>query len=199
MPSGIAYKPIKTWSAAQTASELACLAPHQKLLLLSDGSLTRELEILTDGKVRAEVISTGTFEMSGQDANYLDTEPGCKALKRTVWLVASGKRLVYAHTVIPLKSVDADILKAIEKTPEEPLGRVFLEKGIFFTKDKLEFAVIRCPDAAKGLGLTKDAPLFARRCVLSNRPAKDRVRLRAAVIEVFSPEIVPCGPSRMET
>lgn len=196
MPSGIAYKPIKTWSAAQTATdELVGLEPHQKLLLLSDGSLTLELEILADDKVRAEVIATGTIEINGRDASYLEVEPNCKALERTVWLIASGKRLVYAHTVIPLKSVDADILEAIEKMPEEPLGRVFLEKGILFMKDKLEIAAIRCAAAAEGLGLKKDAPLFARRCILTNRrglpPSSGRL-IKAAVIEVFSPDIVPC-------
>ncbi|MBI5970778.1 MAG: chorismate lyase [Deltaproteobacteria bacterium] len=196
MPSGITYKPIKTWSAAQTATdELAGLEPHQKLILLSDGSLTLELEILTDCKIRAEVIRTGTSEIAAPDAGYLDVELNCKALKRTVWLIASGKRLVYAHTVIPLKNVDAGILEAIEKTPEEPLGRIFLEKGVFFTKDKLEIAAIRCAEAAEGLGVKKDAPLFARRCILTNK-ANGGKSMKAAVIEVFSPDIVPCGPSR---
>jgi len=213
MPSGISYKPIKTWSAAQTATgELAGLKPHQKLLLLSDGSLTLELEILTNDKIRAEVIATGTIEINAQDAGYLEVESGCKALERTVWLIASGKRLVYAHTVIPLKSVDAGILEAIEKTPEEPLGRVFLEKGIFFMKEKLEIAAIRCAEAAEGLGLKKNTPLFARRCILTNKgglpprkdipprgdippsAGKDKRLIKAAVIEVFSPDVVPCRP-----
>ncbi len=199
MPSGIAYKPIRAWSAAQTATDgLAGIEPHQKLLLLSDGSLTLELEILTGCKIRAEVINTETIKISGRDANYLEVEPNCKALERTVWLMASGKRLVYAHTVMPLKGVDAGVLEAIEKTPDEPLGRVLLEKGIFFTKDKLEIAAIKCAEAAEGLGLKKDAPLFARRCMLTNKADKGGRLIKAAVIEVFSPDIVPCRPSRID-
>ena len=197
MPTGFAYKLINKWSAAKTAVfpdfNLSNLPPHQKLLLLSDGSLTLELEILTNDKIRAEIIRTGTGKIEKQDAGYLEVESSCLALKRTVWLIASGKRLVYAHTVIPLSRIDAGVLEAMEKNPEEPLGRVFLEKGVFFLKDKLEIAAIECAEAATGLGLKKTTRLFARRCILTNKTNGGEWLIKAAVIEVFSPDIVPCG------
>lgn len=166
------------------------LLPHQRLLLLSDGSLTLDLELLWKSALTVDLKFKGLTELSGEDAAYLEEEPGRGALERVVWLTINSKRLVYARSLIPLDRINKDLKEELEARSEEPLGRVLTAKKVFFSKKKLEVGVVRCETASTDLGLDHATPLVARRYILYNMERPDDWTIKAAVTEIFSPEAI---------
>lgn len=84
------------------------LPPIWKLLLLSDGSVTRHLQALTGEPTEVDVIG---MERVGEGADgapaFLAQIPGPR-LRRQVWLrTATGQRLAYAVSWWPEAAVDA--------------------------------------------------------------------------------------------
>jgi chorismate lyase len=73
------------------------LGPAAQLLLLSDGSTTRHLQILTGQPVAVDVIDMSLIGMDcDRAAPLIEAIPGPR-LRRQVWLrTASGERLAYA-------------------------------------------------------------------------------------------------------
>ncbi|MBI5642321.1 MAG: chorismate lyase [Deltaproteobacteria bacterium] len=150
MPIDFSYTLLKGWFNAEEERdrpELSGLLPHQKLLLLSDGSMTLDLELLWRSMVEVEVKFQGITGLSKEAAAYLEEEPEKEALEREVWLTVEDKKLVYAHSVIPLDRIEQGLLDELKKTPDEPLGRVLNSKKIFFSKKKLEVGLVACKSA----------------------------------------------------
>ncbi|MBI5492323.1 MAG: chorismate lyase [Deltaproteobacteria bacterium] len=186
------YTLIGDWLSSEKGfrGELGGLLPHQKLLLLSDGSLTLELELLWRSVVEVEVKFKGTTTLSKEAAEYLEEAPDKEAMEREVWLTIEGKRLVYAHSIIPLNCIEKGLKDALEAHSDEPLGRVLNTKKVFFSKKKLEVGKVVCRSAAADLGIEEDSPLIARRYMLYNDEGPGKWIIKAAVTEVFSPEII---------
>ena len=192
MTTGFSYTLLHDWVGAQSERALAGLAglkPHQKLLLLSDGSMTLDLELLYGSAVEVEVELTATASLSAADAAYLDEDESMEVTEREVWLTVGGRKLVWAHTLIPALCVSPEIKAALDANTGEPIGRVLNSKKVFFSKDRLDVGVVACAHASKGLGLAPDTPLVARRYILSNREGQNWL-IKAAITEIFSPEII---------
>lgn len=186
------YRLLKGWFRAEKGSqvpELKRLLPHQLLLLLSDGSMTLDLELLF-GPVGVEVRRKGACPLSTEAAMYLGEGAQKDALVREVWLTAGAKRLVYAHSLIPFDCIDEGLREDLERRSNEPLGRVLNSKKIFFSKDRLEVGSVLCAQAAMDLGGDENTPFIARRYILSNRKEDGGWVIKASVTEIFSPEII---------
>ncbi len=192
MPMNFSYTLKGGWLSAEKGfcSELNGLLPHQKLLLLSDGSLTLELELLWRSIVEVEVKFKGTTTLSKEAADYLEEAPDKEAMEREVWLTIEGKRLVYAHSIIPLHCIESGLKEALEAHSGEPLGRVLNTRKVFFSKKKLEVGLVICHSASLDLGIDEASPLIARRYMLYNSEGPGKWIIKAAVTEVFSPEII---------
>ncbi len=194
MAKGYSYVLLKEWLGAEEARcspLIEGLLPHQKLLLFSEGSMTLELELLTRSRVEAEVRFTGEALLTGEEASCLGAAPGGKATEREVWLTAGGRKLLYARTLIPVDMIEPKLYQALYgngKAESEPLGRVLAENGILFGKERLEIGVVKCPPVSLELGAAPETPLFARRYVLFNGN-EERWTIKAAVAEIFSPEL----------
>lgn len=187
------YRLLVNWFDAlsgRTRPEISALAAHQVLLLLSDGSMTYDLELLYGAPTEAAVLLNKTSSIAAAASKYLQVEAEEEAVERIVWLKVNGKKLVYAHSIIPLASVSVQLLKELDARSDEPLGRVLISKKIFFTKDRLEVAVVKCESAERALGLKKDTPLMARRYILSGGKGRSGEAVKAAVTEIFSPEVI---------
>ncbi|OGP17979.1 MAG: hypothetical protein A2V21_307150 [Deltaproteobacteria bacterium GWC2_55_46] len=165
------------------------LLPHQKLLLFSEGSMTLELELLTQGNVEAEIRFMGLTSITAEAASFLGAEVGAEAMEREVWLTGGGRRLLYAHALIPEGMIAPDIKSALDERPKEPLGRVLASNGVLFAKERLEIGIVKSPCASRDLEIPEDTPLFARRYILFNKGA-DRWIIKAGLTEIFSPELV---------
>ena len=192
MPERFSYTLLGGWSSpgGKDCPELEGILPHQKLLLLSDGSMTLDLELLYNSRVEVELKFKGTGALPGKDAVYLGERAGTEAMEREVWLKVDGRRLVYAHTLIPLHCIDGRLKSELERHASEPLGRVLTGNKIFFTKEKLETGVVACPTAAEELGAPSPTPFIARRYILSNKETSGEWVIKASVTEIFSPELV---------
>ncbi len=185
------YRLVDGWHGAGEGLRWAAgLKPHELLLLFSDGSMTLDLELLSGSRVEVELISKGFTRLSVDAAEYIGEAAGEKAMEREVWLTVNGGRLIYARTLIPLDCLGKGLLEALEEKKSEPLGRVLASKKIFFTKTRLEAGVIESAAAANGFEAPEDARLMSRRYILED--SRDgRWVIKAALMEVFSPAIIP--------
>ena len=184
------YKLAEGWHGTDDGKRWTTLKPHERLLLFSDGSMTLDLELLFGSRVEVELISKGFTPLPEDAARYIAVNAGKKAMEREVWLTANGKRLIYAQTLIPLDCLGPGLLETLEENSLEPLGRVLAARKIFFTKVRLEAGIIESAAAARGFGVHESARLMGRRYVLED--SRDgRWVIKAALMEVFSPEIIP--------
>jgi chorismate-pyruvate lyase len=184
------YKLVDGWHGAQDGSGWAAgLKPHELLLLFSDGSMTLDLELLFGARVEVEMISKGFTPLSVEAAGYIGEPAGKKAMEREVWLTVNGRRLIYAHTLIPLDRLGDGLLEALEEKSNEPLGRVLASKKIFFTKTRLEAGLIESAAAANGFEAPEGSRLMSRRYILEDSQ-DGRWVIKAALMEVFSPGII---------
>lgn len=187
---------IKDWlkaPEARGADWLKPLRPEERFLLFSGGSTTLELEVLLGRSVAAEVTKTGFARLGPDDALYLGEGPLAPALERSVWLKAGDKRLVFAHTVMPVESLDRGLLKELSGGKREPLGRILSSMGIPAVKEGIEAALINCPEACAGFSIEAGTPLFAKRYLLKGGGGPGASAIKAAVFEVFTPRLVS-GP-----
>jgi len=192
MTTGASYTLVRDWVETQSRRELpelAGLEPHQKLLLLSDGSMTLDLELLYGSAVEVELQRSANAALSERDAPYLDEEPGMDVTEREVWLTVGGKKLVWAHSLIPSQRVSPEIKEALDANTTEPIGRVLTNHKVFFSKSRLDVAVVACAHASKDLKLPPDTPLFARRYILSTMQGGEWI-IKASITEIFSPEVI---------
>ena len=193
MSMEFSYTMFKGWFEAggqDSGVLLAGMTPQQKLLLLSDGSMTLGLEGLLGSRVEVELRHRGNTLLGAGDASYLGEAAGKESMEREVWLTIDGKRLIYAQTLIPLDRIDKSLLNILNERGGEPLGRVLHTGHVPFIKENLEIALVRCAGAALGLGLGADALFIARRYILFNKKESGGWVIKASVTEVFSPEII---------
>lgn len=171
----------------------AGLRPHQRLLLASEGSLTLDIEQLMEADIKVDLICMANGLLGLDAASYLQAAPGARVCERVVWLTAGKKRLVYAHTIFLLEDTDPAIIEFLDRCPDEPLGKVLNCRRISFAKSRMEAGIAVCEQAASSLGLARDARFAARRYVLADSGAStgESSRIKAAVTEIFSPEIIP--------
>ena len=165
------------------------MLPQHRLLLLSDGSLTRFLEALSGSPVDVEIKNHETRRLNKEEAAYLEVLASQDAIIRDVWLIQDRKKLVYARSVFPLAGLDKDFLNKIA-TSIEPLGRSLTEQGLLTFKDKLAICAVHCSDINNLLNLAPRAILWAKRYRLTAEAASGGKCITASVIEIFSPELV---------
>ena len=165
------------------------LNAEERVILLSDGSLTLLLEALLSDRVSVEVKRNSTQGLSPESALYLDEEPGKESVEREVWLKVKGERLVFAHLVVPVCSIEPWLLRALREG-EEPLGRVLQAREIPVLKEALEIGVVRAPEVSQDLRVDPDTLLYARRYKLTNRVEGGGWIIKAEICEVLSPALV---------
>ena len=212
---GLSYTLLREWSKNEGAWRSG-LDPEESTLLLSPGSMTRDLEALLGSRVEVEVSRNGFTALDEEAGRCLGLGEGVgkKAFEREVWLIAGGKSLVYARSVIPVDTTREWVLKALEAA--EPMGRILASNNVRFVKENIELGVVRCEEVAEGLGMDAATPLVARRYILSGKDPAGTARvggggggggggsvIRAAVTEIFGKDILggkllanPCTGSR---
>ncbi len=155
------------------------LTDRGRALIASNGSLTRLLEALYLKEINIEVKNQGISPQSNGSLKLLGISENEEVMTRDVWLVDGNKKLVFAHSVIPVKILPSNILKKL--TPgKEPLGSILEKEDIFCKKNFYEFARLKWKDIAKGFNLPEDYVFWARRYRISTQSG-----IIAAIMEVF--------------
>ncbi len=168
-----------------------------RLLLLSDGTMTRLLEGICLATIGFELAEQFETVLSDQDAKSLSLPKGEKAIKRQGWLTLGNvsenttgqrldgmpMRLVYVESVLPISILTAKLHHEI-LLGRKPLGQIIHEQGYLFRRDDIQIGQFLLPDIAKGFGLASNEPLWARRyqLALSNE-------ISGLLFEVISPNI----------
>lgn len=157
----------------------------ERLLLVSDGSMTRMLNSLFLSEVIFQVKNQEIEPLDAEMAEYLDTSPNQPAINRVVWLGCKNhNKLIYAFSVILTSSINKNLYKDVV-FKKSPLGILMSKYKIPVLRSKLFIGLIKSEQIASELGLDKNHTFWARIYQLS---AKDD--LTAAIFEVFSPEII---------
>ena len=169
------------------------LLPQHRLLLLSDGSLTRFLETLNQSPVDVEIKNHETMRIEKDEAEYLEVDAREEAIIRDVWLIQNKKKLVYAHSVFPLTGLDKDLLNNIS-TSIEPLGKSLTNRGLLTFKDKLEICAVHCSDVNNALNLAPGTILWAKHYRLAAQAPSAGEKITASITEIFSPELAGRPP-----
>ncbi|MBI5682283.1 MAG: chorismate lyase [Deltaproteobacteria bacterium] len=164
------------------------MEPAERLILSSDGSLTRLLESLYFFPVEVEVKNHRIEPIENVIAEYLNVSPKQDAITRDIWLKKDGKRLVYAHSVFLSAGQSKDFLDKLIKGAE-PLGRLLRSYNLLTLRDNWEIGVIQCREIADDLGVPSDTHMWARRYRLLANPVSGN-GITAAIMEVFSPDVV---------
>jgi len=188
--TGLQYTILHPWlEQGNGQSAFAGLDSREELFLFSPDSMTKLLEEMYGVELEVIAVLRDRRAMDNLSAAYLQTDEGAEALARGVWIKAGAKPLIYAFSLIPLNSVDKDLLAILESEDPEPIGRTLGRGNIPFSKQNMEAGVIICPSVARGLNLAEDKAFFARRYVLTGQKT-GRLAIKAAITEVFSPELI---------
>jgi len=186
------YTLIDRWEKADYLIEedrLKGLDDKERMILLSDGSLTLLMEALLRDRVSVEVKRNTTSRLSPEVAAYLALEPGEESVEREVWLKVKGEKLVFAHLIVPVCSIEPWLLDALREGAE-PLGRVLQAREIPVLKEALEIGLVRAPEVSADLSIDTDTVFYARRYRLTNRVEGGGWIIKAEICEVLSPALV---------
>ncbi len=103
------------------------LSSIQKILLATDGSITRILDVL-GGKVKIRTLLQEFKEADEEIANKLDITVGDKINYRVV-VIGNNKPLIHAISYIPLARVDNNFRDDLIKA-DIPIGRILRKHNI---------------------------------------------------------------------
>lgn len=171
------------------------LDPSGRLVVASDGSLTRLLETLYLSTIEVEIKDQKVGAIGKDMADYLGMDVSSEAIIRDAWLVKGRERLVYAKSTFLLQGLNKRFLERL-KRGEEPLGHLLRTHNLFTLRDNWQIAVILCGSIARDLGLPQDTRFWARRYRLFTNPSpggevqEGLPLVTAAIMEVFSPKIL---------
>lgn len=105
------------------------LSPVQKILLTTDGSITRIFEALTGEEVTVDTEKQEVIPASDEIANVLKIGPGDEVNSRVVNLKNSKGVLVHATSYAPLSRIDDEFKDKIMKA-DAPIGKIMSELKI---------------------------------------------------------------------
>lgn len=98
------------------------LSPLQKILLTTDGSVTRILAVLA-GPVRVETVAQRVVKADRERAGLLGVQEGEELNYRVVTLLGRGRPLVRAVSYTPLKRLKPEFRDAIMRR-DLPIGEI---------------------------------------------------------------------------
>lgn len=154
-----------------------------RMLLLSDGSLTRLLNALLLSPITLNRLRQEEVMLDNEMAGYIEAEAGQKVIDRDVWLMNGSEKLVYANSVLPTSLMRDDIYNEITKG-DTPIGTLLSDQSILTRRDRLQVARVTSREVSRELGLPEETGLWARRYRLNTEGG-----FKGAITEVFSPRL----------
>jgi beta-ribofuranosylaminobenzene 5'-phosphate synthase len=124
--------PLTTLKVEQMFSNLQYkLSKLQKLILLTDGSITTLLEIITGEPVTVRTLTQGITKADYEISELLEIEEGDNINYRVVILknVESEKPLIYAESYTPISRLQRQFKHDLMKA-DMPIGRIMRERKI---------------------------------------------------------------------
>lgn len=138
------------------------LSPLQKILLTTDGSVTRVLEALTGEEVSVNTREQRIISADEKLAKVLKIKPGADVNYRVVNLENSNGILVHAISHVPLERIENEFRDKIMKA-DVPIGKIMSELKIEARREINECSVIFADEKLADLfEVPKNSPLLKR-------------------------------------
>ncbi|MFQ5975031.1 MAG: chorismate--pyruvate lyase family protein [Candidatus Hydrothermarchaeales archaeon] len=118
------------------------LNPVQKILLTTDGSVTKILEALTGDKVRIETVIQKIINADENIAETLEIDEGEEVNFRVVNLMSQERVLVHATSYTPLYRLKDEFKENIMKK-DVPIGKIMAKLKIEARREIKDFTVIK--------------------------------------------------------
>lgn len=151
---GPRWRPARTWSAGS-------LPPQTRRWLLDEGSLTARLIGMNRGEFEVRRLSQAWKRPLLSERSLLALPAGQHALVREVGLLLGGCTVVFARSVIPLRSLRGE-LRHLRHLENRSLGSIlFGHAGM--RRSPFELALIQPVDRYLPASLQQEAPAWGRR------------------------------------
>ena len=181
---------LKTWNLDDFLKECPSQAEEAtlRLLMTSDGTMTRALEAVHLFPITVEMIKQSQTHLDPEVAGYLEIRtPPKEVVSRKVWLKKGPQKMLYASTILAIQAAQTgeDRLEAIREAILagcKPLGSLIEQYRLPSFKDKIMIGTLLYPEVAQDFGLSPATELWGRHYRLAMGSC-----VRASVLEVFSP------------
>ena len=139
------------------------LSKAQQLLLMTDGSVTTLLEVITGKPVVVTTLLQQVVEADAERASALDVEEGDNINYRVVVLKNDDNHqpLIYAESYTPIarlkKEFRHDLMKA-----DIPIGRIMNQRKIESRREIRRIEIVCNEEVSELFGVAQNVPLLSR-------------------------------------
>lgn len=138
------------------------LSPVQKILLTTDGSITRIFEALTGEEVSVETEEQKVIPASDEIVKLANISAGEDVNYRVVNLKNSNGVLVHATSYAPMKRIPDEFKDKITKA-DTPIGKIMSELKIEARREIVSCSVVKADKRlAELFGVAEDSNLLQR-------------------------------------
>lgn len=158
-----------------------------RLLLVSDGSLTRLIRGWSLADVSLDTLCMDERPVEDETAKWLDTPVGTIVYHREVWLTANGDRLVFASSDWYLPDTETDLSNLAARfisdlrTSSVPVGDLIRKRGLWSKQELLEIGLYRSDELSNLWG---GEQFWGRRYLM-----KVEGIVCGTILEIFSPRL----------
>ena len=159
-------------SLSKSPLNLSELSTLQRMILITDGTLTDILEVCLLEKISIVKLSEKLINLD-QDIPVLNLKSGDKIIKREIFLQGrvSKKNLIYAESIIVPERIDKRFKEQLLNS-EKPIGKLWLEYRVETFKEIVDLSQEAAGDLAKNFQISPEEKLFSRsyRVFSQNQP-----------------------------
>jgi chorismate-pyruvate lyase len=144
------------------------LSLFQKVLLMTDGSVTELLSLYVGGPIRAckllQTVGTGPLPEAADPFGLLaamDAPVGASLLQREIMLMDGATPLVFAASTFMLTRLSPATRAGLVDT-EVPIGLLWRQEQAEMYRDIIDMRLERHPEVAAHFGLPPESPLLSR-------------------------------------
>jgi chorismate-pyruvate lyase len=159
-------------SLSRSPIELAELSTLQRIILITDGTLTDILEIYLLEKIAIIKLSEEIVNIT-ENIPLLNLEVGSKVIKRRIFLQGriSQKNWIYAESIVVPDRLDPRFKDQLINSAK-PIGKLWLEYRVETFKEIVDLSQELAGNLAEDFKINKDENLFSRtyRVFSQNQP-----------------------------
>jgi|Deesub1362A_J573_1020465.scaffolds.fasta_scaffold00233_32 beta-ribofuranosylaminobenzene 5'-phosphate synthase len=148
--------------ALKKIEERIQLSPVQKILLTTDGSITRILEALTGEEVSISTEKQEVIKADEEIATKLQIEVGGEVNFRVVNIRSSGGVLMHAISYTPLKRLKKKFREDIMKA-DIPIGKIMARLKIEARREIMDMGIIEADERFSQLFSVKKGSFLLKR------------------------------------
>ena len=142
------------------------LRPLHRILLTTDGSITRILEAVEMCPVEVEAVLQEVVEAPREIAALLGIRPGEEVNHRVVNLRTPERVLVRACSYAALSRLEPEFREQAMRA-EKPIGRIMAELQVESRREVLDFCVVEAGrELARAFGIAEGSLLLERRYLI---------------------------------